>query len=190
MQTTKLFISAIALLSFCATVTPAASSDIPQRKSGLWEVDIQLPNNPEIKGAQQCVDHDTDNLINEEAATGMKLNCAVQDQKQDGDKLTINYQCKSEEMTITSQSVFIGDFDTAYTNEVKSTMDPPMMGMSEMTMTMQAKWIGPCKPGQKPGDTVMPEIDTKAYELEMEKLDKQLKELENDPAFQKMMKGE
>ena len=26
----------------------------------------------------------------------------------------------------------------------------------ETAMTVEAKWLGPCKPGQKPGDIVMP----------------------------------
>lgn len=33
---------------------------------------------------------------------------------------------------------------------------PPLEGMSEVTMTMNARWIGPCKPGQKPGDVDIP----------------------------------
>ena len=28
--------------------------------------------------------------------------------------------------------------------------------MSETKLTQEARWLGPCKPGQKPGDIVMP----------------------------------
>ena len=31
-----------------------------------------------------------------------------------------------------------------------------MQGMSESNMTQEARWLGPCKAGQKPGDVIMP----------------------------------
>ena len=48
--------------------------------------------------------------------------------------------------------VFEGDFDSAYTVNVSTTLD----GGVKKNMTMQAKWLGPCKPDQKPGDIEMP----------------------------------
>ena len=40
--------------------------------------------------------------------------------------------------------------------ESRSTYSPPMMGRSEGTAIIEAKWVGPCKAGQKPGDVVLP----------------------------------
>ncbi len=31
-----------------------------------------------------------------------------------------------------------------------------MMGMKESKQTLEAKWLGACKAGQKPGDVIMP----------------------------------
>jgi len=33
------------------------------------------------------------------------------------------------------------------------------MGIKEGTTVMDAKWLGPCKPGQAPGDIIVPEIE-------------------------------
>ena len=48
-----------------------------------------------------------------------------------------------------------GAFDTGYRMESKITFDPPMRGMRESSMTIEAKWLGPSKPGQRPGDVSM-----------------------------------
>ncbi len=48
----------------------------------------------------------------------------------------------------------------------KASYNPPLMGRSESATTMEAKWIGPCKADQKPGDMVMPN-GTKVNMLEM-----------------------
>jgi hypothetical protein len=48
-----------------------------------------------------------------------------------------------------------GAFDTGYRMKSKTTFDPPMRGMRESSMTIEAKWLGPSKPGQRPGDVSM-----------------------------------
>ena len=37
-----------------------------------------------------------------------------------------------------------------------STYQPPFMGKSDGKAVIDAKWVGPCKADQKPGDMVMP----------------------------------
>lgn len=39
--------------------------------------------------------------------------------------------------------------------EMKSSYSPPLGGRSEANTLIETKWVGPCKPGQKPGDMVM-----------------------------------
>jgi hypothetical protein len=52
--------------------------------------------------------------------------------------------------------VLTGDVDSAYKMEIHSKYDPPMMGKAERTTVMEAKWLGACKAGQRPGDMTMP----------------------------------
>ncbi len=46
-----------------------------------------------------------------------------------------------------------GSFDSAYTMTVTSESESIPGG--KMTMTMAAKWLGPCTADQKPGDMIM-----------------------------------
>ena len=60
-------------------------------------------------------------------------------------------------MSITSHADIIGDFNAAYT--IKSTSHSeggPASVPRDSTMTLDAKWLGACKPDQKAGDIVMP----------------------------------
>ena len=50
-----------------------------------------------------------------------------------------------------------GDFNSAYTVKSTSQTDRAPAGMPrDTTTTIEAKWLGACKPDQKPGDIVMP----------------------------------
>jgi len=51
--------------------------------------------------------------------------------------------------------VFTGDFAKHYAGEVRTTYTPPLEGMATTHLKMEARWIGPCQPGQQPGDVVM-----------------------------------
>ena len=121
------------------------------------------------------IDRNTDNLMQQEAERS-KPDCSVMDVKQSGSKVTIHTVCKIEGTTATTDGVFEGSFDTAYKGTMKTRFNPPMHGMSESNMTQEARWIGPCKPGQKPGDVVMPNMGG----MDMNKM-------MNDPKFKEMM---
>jgi hypothetical protein len=58
--------------------------------------------------------------------------------------------------TTTTRGVFTGQFDSSYKGDIKSTYEPPLHGMKESASMIEAKWVGACKPGQKPGDISMP----------------------------------
>jgi hypothetical protein len=69
--------------------------------------------------------------------------------------------CKSDMGTTTSHAVITGNFDSAFTVKMSSTTEggKPRAGMPanhSSNMTVQAKWLGACKAGQKPGDIMMP----------------------------------
>jgi len=54
--------------------------------------------------------------------------------------------------TINSRGVATGDFSSAYAVDVTTTMDPPLPGNLTSTRSrIESHWIGPCKPGQAPG---------------------------------------
>ena len=58
---------------------------------------------------------------------------------------------------MTSHSEITGDFDSAYTVKTTSHSEGGPAGTARTTTTtIEAKWLGACKPDQKPGDIVMP----------------------------------
>jgi hypothetical protein len=139
---------------FCLS---ALAFDFPKRKSGLWEIET-LPVEHDGAGpkAQMCIDQKSDDALNE-IGTGMaKKMCSKSNIRREGSTIVSDSVCKYGESTITTHSVITGQFDSAYKVETRSSYDPPMNGMKEGAAVIQARWMGPCKPDQKPGDMILP----------------------------------
>ena len=154
----------------------ALAADAPKRKSGLWEINTQMEGMPSMGAMQQCIDQNTDDLM-QQRAKKENPDCSVMDVKPQGNKISIHSVCKFEGTTATTDAMFIGAFDSAYQGDLKTRYNPPMHGVSESKMTLEAKWLGPCKPGQKPGDVIMPNM--KGININ---------EMMKDPKIQEMMK--
>ena len=143
---------------------PAFALDFPARKPGLWEIQTQT-GEATGKGAspgggthtmQQCIDAATDKAMRDMGQGMGKDMGSKQELRTDGGKLVMDSVCKIGNTVATSHAVISGDFNTAYRMESKSTYSPPLMGRAEGTSAMEARWVGPCKADQKPGDMVMP----------------------------------
>jgi Protein of unknown function (DUF3617) len=164
-----------ALLLLCLTSATWAA-DMPQRKPGLWEINMQANGMPNMGAIQQCIDQNTDDLMQQRAKQN-KTDCSVMDIKPQGNKVSIHSVCKFEGSTATTDAVFVGAFESSYKGEMTTRFNPPMHGMSESKMIQDARWLGPCKPGQKPGDVIMPNIGGV-----------NVNEMLKDPKFQEMMR--
>ncbi len=143
----------------CLLVGPAFAIDYPARKPGLWEIKTgeggASTGTAPGQTIQQCIDAATDKAMREMGQGMGKDMCSKQDLRLEGVKLVIDSVCRIGPTTATSRAVMSGDFSSAYRMESKSTYSPPLMGRTEGTGLIEAKWVGPCKPGQKPGDMVM-----------------------------------
>ena len=170
----------LSLLTLCLVTTSLAgaalAADMPKRKAGLWEISMHMEGTPDMGPMQQCIDQNTDNLMQQKAKQG-KSDCSVMDVKPSGNKVSIHSVCKIEGSTATTDGVFEDAFDSSYKGTMKTRFNPPMHGMSESNMTQQARWLGPCKPGQKPGDVIMPNMGG----MDINKMMK-------DQKYQKMMR--
>lgn len=173
------------ILSICVLVciaAPAFSAEMPKRKAGLWEIQTHMEGIPSMGAIQQCIDENTDSLLQQQAAQG-KTDCSVMDVKRSNGKVSIHSVCKAEGVTITSDANFEGSFESAYKGTIKSHYEPPLNGMADVTIQSEARWVGPCKPGQKPGDVIMPKMD-------MSKSQKALEEMMNNPKFKEMIESQ
>lgn len=149
------------------------ADELPKRKPGLWEIDVRMPGMPNMGAIQQCIDATTDDLMEDQ----MDSECSVMDIKSSGNKVTIHSICKVDGSTATTDGVFEGSFSSSYNGTLKTRFNPPLEGMSETTMTQKARWLGPCKAGQKPGDIITPNMGN---------ID--LNKMMNDPKIKEMMK--
>jgi len=155
----------------------ATAAEPPKRKAGLWEMRSQMEGMPVMGSVQICVGGN-DNLLQQRPTE--KPDCSVMDVKQQAGGVTIHAVCRVEGSTVTTDGTFTGNFESSYRGNLSMRYDPPMHGMKQMRMTQEAKLLGPCAPGQKPGDVVMPN----AGNMDME----QMKKMMNDPRMQEMMK--
>jgi hypothetical protein len=149
-------------LGFCLLVVlPAADAravEIPVRKAGLWEMKIvrtgtQLPE----MTMQHCTDEATDREMNTGLAPAAKDVCSKNDIQKTATGYVGDSACNVAGASVTSHSEISGDFTSAYTVKTTShTEHGPAALPRDTTMTIEAKWLGACKPDQKPGDIVMP----------------------------------
>lgn len=166
------------LVAFVVGTLPgsAAAAEMPKRKPGLWEVNARMAGMPSPGPVQQCIDQTSDDLM-QQRANAQKQNCSVIEVRPQGNKVSVHSVCKVNNSTATTDAVFVGAFDSAYKGDMLTRFSPPLNGMSESRVAVDARWLGPCSPGQKPGDVLMPNVGGM-----------NIKEMMKDPRVQEMMK--
>ena len=140
---------------------PALALDMSARKAGLWEMKMVLDGIPlPPQSMRQCIDQATDKAMLAQVGGAAQGACSKQDFKNVGGTLTFDSVCKIGPTTMSTKGVVTGSFDSGYTMKITSTSagGPPIPGMApggETKMTIEAKYLGACQAGQKPGDIVM-----------------------------------
>src|ERR1035437_9514713 len=89
-NTFSLFVFGLAIAGLSAS---ALAADMPKRKSGLWEINMHNNGSPGMGPMQQCIDQNTDNLMQQKAKDN-KQDCSVMDVKPTGNKVVIHSVCK------------------------------------------------------------------------------------------------
>jgi hypothetical protein len=153
-----LYVLAFAALG--AATAFAQAPELPTRKAGLWEITMKSEGSPTTTNMQQCTDEATDKAMNTMFNGPGQSVCTQQSLQKSGNTITIESTCAIGNMKTASRAVFVGDFNSAYTVQVASksegTIMPGMPANGESKVSVEAKWAGPCKAEQKPGDMVMP----------------------------------
>lgn len=141
-------VAAICIASVIGT-TSALSAELPSRKAGLWELKTSGDSSKAAgQTIQQCIDAATDRMM--QSGSYMQNACPKRDVQKSGTTITIDSTCNVRGKTVNSHSVITGSFDSAYTMTVTSQGEG-----GQTSVTMAARWLGPCKPDQKPGDMIM-----------------------------------
>jgi hypothetical protein len=136
----------------------ASAVELPVRKAGLWEMKTMRAGSstPDMT-MQQCTDESTDKAMSTAFSPMAKESCSKNDIQKTANGYVGDSVCSFGGMSMTSHSETTGDFNSAYTVKSTSTTKGGPPGVpGDSTTIIEAKWLGACKPDQKPGDIMMP----------------------------------
>lgn len=133
---------------------PALAAELPSRKPGLWELTM-TSDNPNMPGQsmKQCIDAATDRPLQTGGPMAAENLCSRRDVQRSGTTITVDSTCTVAGKTMNSHVVITGSFDSAYTMAV--TNESAILPGGKHSLTMNAKWLGPCAADQKPGDVIL-----------------------------------
>jgi hypothetical protein len=136
----------------------AGAAEIPIRKAGLWEMKMMRAGSPTPEMTMQhCTDANTDKDMATAASPLSKDICSKQDIEKTATGYVTDSVCSVAGVSMSSHSEITGDFNSAYTVKTTSHSEHGAGGAPrDVTTMIEAKWLGACKPDQKPGDIVMP----------------------------------
>jgi hypothetical protein len=148
---------ASALGALAASPVRSDNIDLPMRKPGLWDLRMKMTGGGiPTMSMQQCTDAATDKDLRSVYSPMSKEVCSKHDVQRTATGYMIDRVCKRGDDTITSHIAITGDFNSAYQAHLLSrTQDESPDDPPSSDLTMQAKYLGPCKDDQKPGDIIL-----------------------------------
>ena len=151
------FGSALCLLALMP-VNDASAVELPVRKAGLWEMKMVRTGSPAPdRTMQHCTDEATDKEMTATFSPMSKEACSKNDIQRTAAGYVTDSMCSFGGVSMTSHSEVTGDFNSAYSVKVTShSQGGPSGAPRDSNMTLEAKWLGACKPDQKAGDIMMP----------------------------------
>lgn len=142
--------AALALLIAC----PALAESLPQRKPGLWETRSVGEQGEMV--VRQCVGPGTDGTLAGSMAGGT---CSKTLVTRTATGYAVETECAMGPIKASGSSLVTGDFETAIRTEgtTRLTGMPGQPAPVERKLVVEARRLGDCGPGQKPGDIVGPD---------------------------------
>lgn len=147
-----------ALLAICGGGLSAASADdLPIRKPGLWEIRIKLTGGAAPTAMMRhCTDESVDRQMSTLFNPLSPPPCSKSNILKEADHYTISSSCTADDKIVKVMSDVSGDFQTSYTVVTETKVqDDPDSDPTLSSMTLEGKYAGACKWGQKPGDVMM-----------------------------------
>jgi Rieske Fe-S protein len=144
-------LTAALLAATGACFAGASAQELPKRKPGLWQQSMTMAGaRAPASSVTMCTDEHMDKMLMQRSEGAER--CTQQSVRREGNAVLFDAVCTHQGSTVRTKGRFTGDFNSRYSGAMHSTFDPPINGMKEMRQQVEARWLGPCKPGQKPGD--------------------------------------
>jgi hypothetical protein len=148
--------SALSVAMFLFPVGFAQAPDPPPQKEGLWSVHRQSVSAGKGKSEVTetlCRNHEYDKYIQEIQDKGKNApGCKVLSSNASNGTYTLETECPVGESVVKSKLTTTYQGDTEVHSETHATYTPPLMGMTEINMIMDQKYIGACPAGSQPGE--------------------------------------
>jgi hypothetical protein len=133
----------------------ASTAELPKHKPGLWEIKTDSANQASLGVPLRfCVGEEADTILNW-TRSHPRQECGDVNVETEKNRLSLHIECRFKEVTVATDGFFEGAFDSAYKGRINYTVESPQ-GRRELSITQEARWLGPCEAGQKPGDIIMP----------------------------------
>lgn len=149
----KAFISSVFI--FVVPTMSYAEVSFPEIKAGLWETTTKDSTKPEPEIVKICMGKGGAKKMVEAASKMMGGTCSDLSYSKKGDAFVSNVKCDIGPIKMNSSSVMSGDFQKHYTVKTTTKIEPAMMGNGGGESVGEAKYIGECAEGMKPGDATM-----------------------------------
>ncbi len=147
----------LSLMFVAASAFAAGAVEMPTRKAGLWEMKMTPGAGAPAMTMQHCTDETTDKEMSTTFSPMAKDMCSKNDIARTATGYATDSVCNIGGMATTSHADITGDFNSGYTVKMTSHNEGGPSAMPrDNVMTIEAKWLGACKPDQKAGDIVMP----------------------------------
>jgi len=148
-----------------ASATPSAAPPTPpdakpHRQPGLWEQHVSVDGLEGVQTTQLCIDKASEGKLSLYSARATAGHCETNQimRKTDGTWAFSSVCDMGSGGKVTTAGTITGDVSRAYTVQSDSTTVgaavPQMNGEHKVNIT--AAWQGPCRPGQKGGDLILP----------------------------------
>ena len=140
-----------------AAAALAQSMTVPARKPGFWEQTMTMETGRGMTMKSQfCTDASVEKKMSVLGQNMAGSSCSQANMRKTPGGFAFDSTCNIAGRTTTSSGVLTGDFQSGYRIDTVSKSSPPIAGAGETKMHIEAKWVGPCPAGRKPGDMVMP----------------------------------
>jgi hypothetical protein len=184
----RLIVLAAGILGVGVTDAHAEPELSLNRKPGLWVVEISTDGRKTKGDSKQCIDATTDQQMLRMAFDTGSQSCSKRELTKTATGYVLHAECSMLGSSMVSRGEFVGDFDSKYTGEIRTTFNPPLYGRSSSRTAITARWSGACPRDMKPGDMTLP--NGKRIDLAQAQMGIQMaQEAMSNPALGRMIQG-